>query len=153
MIVVSDTSPITSLLSIDLIEILEKMYQRVIIPDAVYKELVEEHITLPVFIEIEHARDKNYIDALKKELDEGEAEAIVLAKEKDADILLIDEKKGRRIAEREGIAIIGLIGVLLAAEKKGFIKSVIEVISLLHTKAGFHISESLRDHIKKISRK
>lgn len=72
MIVVSDTSPITSLLSIDLIEILEKMYQRVIIPDAVYKELVEEHITLPTFIKIEHVRDKNYIDALKKELDEGE---------------------------------------------------------------------------------
>ena len=99
----------------------------VIIPEAVYKELIVEHSSLPEFITVESIRDKKHGEELKKVLDEGEAEAIVLAKEKQADLLLIDEKKGRSIAEREGIPIVGLMGVLVAAVKQGLLRSGIEV--------------------------
>lgn len=149
MIVVSDTSPITSLLTINLIEILEEIYQQVLIPDAVCKELMKEHTDLPSFIQVEHIKDVHKVSVLEKELDEGEAEAIVLAKELRADILLIDEKKGRMVAEREGVPIIGLIGVLIVAKKNGLINTVMEVISMLETKAGFRISEPLRNYISK----
>lgn len=149
MIVVSDTSPITSLLSTNLIEILEKVYHQVLIPDAVYKELKKEHMNLPSFIEVEQVKDRDTVSVLEKEVDIGEAEAIVLAREINADILLIDEKKGRMVAEREGIPIIGLIGVLVVAKKRGMVHSVMEVISILETKAGFRISESLKDYISK----
>ncbi|MBN2443608.1 MAG: DUF3368 domain-containing protein [Spirochaetales bacterium] len=80
-------------------------------------------------------------------MDEGEAEAIALAKEKKAAFLLIDEMKGRLIAEREGITIIGLIGVLLAAKNRGLISSLKEMIELLETNAGFWISEEFKTRI------
>lgn len=147
MIIISDTSPITSLIRIKQIEILKKIYSNVIIPKSVYNELLVEHKRLPSFIIVEKVIDKKYADFLKIELDEGEAEAIALAKEKKAAFLLIDEMKGRLIAEREGITIIGLIGVLLAAKKKGLISSIKEMIELLQTNAGFWISEEFKTRI------
>ena len=149
MIVVSDTSPITSLLTIGLVEILERLYGHLLIPEAVCRELVVEHRSLPEFIRVQPIRERSHRDELQRVLDEGEAEAIVLAKELHADLLLIDEKKGRGIAESEGIPILGLMGVVVAAAKAGLLRSGTDVVVRLERQAGFRISDALREQIKK----
>lgn len=131
MIVISDTSVITSLLNIDYIHILKHLYKEVYIPTAVKEELLKEHILLPDFINVLNVKDKEYVEKLLNELDRGESEAIVLAKEIKADLLIIDEKIGGNIAEREGIRVIGILGILVICKKCGIITSIKDVIQKL----------------------
>ena len=145
MIVVSDASAISALLHIQEADLLRKQYSEVFIPAAVRDELAVAHASLPEFIRVAHVVNRAYRDRLLDELDDGEAEAIVLAKELGADDVLIDESEGRRIAEREGVHVIGLIGVLLEARKRGLIPSMTEIILRLETKAHFHISQNLKE--------
>ena len=147
MIVISYTSPLTSLILIDHEDILKQLYKDVIIPQAVYRELLKEHINLPDFVIVKNVKDREHVESLIKKVDIGEVEAIVLAKEKKADFLLIDEQIGRRVAESEGIKIIGLMGILLIAKGKGYIDSVRDTVSLLEEKAGFWLSDSLKQYI------
>ena len=72
-----------------------------------------------------------------------------MVKEQHADLLLIDEKKGRGIAEAEGIPTVGLMGVVVAAAKAGLLRSGIDVVVRLEKLAGFRISDALREQIKK----
>ncbi len=88
--------------------------------------------------------DSAYVARLKVELDAGEAEAIVLAKEVRADLLLIDEKLGRQIAAREGIRMTGLIGLIVDAKRCGKISSAREVIHQLESLAGFRVSDAVK---------
>jgi predicted nucleic acid-binding protein len=106
MIVVSDTSAITSLLQIGRVELLSRIYSDVFIPEAVRDELLREHPSIPEFIRCQSASNRAEVQRLLAELDLGEAEAIILAKELKADELLIDETAGRRIAAREGVNVI-----------------------------------------------
>ena len=78
------------------------------------------------------------------ELDLGEAEAIVLAKEISADYLLVDETQGRQVALREGLRVIGLLGVLLEGKDRGYISSIRQVISELETIAGFRVADGVK---------
>ena len=151
MIIISDTSPITSLLKINKIEVLEKIFKKVIIPEAVHNELKLTHLEIPAFISTQHVKNKEYVNALLSELDTGEAEAIALAKELNAELLLIDEHLGREIAEREGIQIIGLLGVFLIAKKRGIINSIKKIISLLESEANFWLSDSLKNEVYKLA--
>lgn len=89
------------------------------------------------------------VAALRGELDQGEAEAIALAMEMQADLLLIDEQAGRAAATRLGIHRIGLLGVLLEAKSKDLIPAVRPLLDALRTEAGFWISASLYDHMLK----
>jgi predicted nucleic acid-binding protein len=84
------------------------------------------------------------VNRLEAELDLGEAEAIVLAKEEHADLLLSDEKLGRRIALREGLRVSGLLALLVEAKRRGLVQSVREITGLLETKAGFRVSEVVK---------
>lgn len=144
MIVVSDTSAITSLLQIGRVDLLARIYQEVFIPDAVQRELRMTHLQLPGFIQCRSITDQAYWRRLAAELDDGEAEAIVLAKELKADDLLMDETQGRRVATREGLHVIGLLGVLLEAKGRRLIASIREPIADLEVKAHFHLSEELK---------
>lgn len=144
MIVVSDTSVITSLLQIGYLDLLRELYNRVLIPRAVCNELARSHQEIPTFIEVGEVSNRQMVAELEAELDLGEAEAIVLAKEKRADLLLIDEKRGRRVALREGIRITGLIALLVEAKSRGLILSVRDAISQLESRAGFRISEAVK---------
>lgn len=144
MIVVSDTSAITSLLQVGRAALLEDLYQEVLIPEAVQKELLRVHPSLPSFLHSEAVLNDREVQRLLAELDLGEAEAIALAKERKADLLLMDELEGRRVARREGVRYVGLLGVLIQARQLGKIASLRQVITDLETIAGFHLSEEIK---------
>ena len=117
MIVVSDTSCISNLLTIGHAELLTRLFGEVIIPPAVDKELRRFHSVIPNFLKVVTPTQSSLLVRLSRELDTGEAEAICLASELRADRLLIDEKVGRRVAQREGLAVIGIVGVLVTAKQ------------------------------------
>jgi predicted nucleic acid-binding protein len=122
MIVVADTSPINYLILIQEIDILPKMYGSVVVPQTVRDELVRlsapqlvrswvDH--LPVWLEVRSPLALP--DSSLAKLDAGERDAITLAAELQADQLIVDDREGRREAERRGIPAIGTLGVLREA--------------------------------------
>jgi len=143
MIVVSDTSPITALLTIGQAELLHGMFGDVVIPPAVHRELLRGHLALPDWLRVVEIRDLTHLQPFLELLDAGEAEAIALAAEIHADMLLIDERKGRRVARAEGIHVIGLLGVVLLAKQRGLIESAGEVLQKLTRKAGVYLAENI----------
>lgn len=147
MIIVSDTTAITSLLQIGQAEILRELFQTVYIPPAVQHELLSFHATLPEFLLVAIPANRVDVERFQTLLDAGEAEAIALAKEKHADALLMDEKIGREVATREGIPLIGLLGVLIKAKQNGLIASVRQSIADLELKADFRISAQLKERV------
>lgn len=142
MIVVSDTTAITSLLQIDRCDLLAKLYGEVVIPVAVRDELSANHPIMPGFLRVHSVQQPAEVLRLRAELDLGEAGAIVLARELAADLVLIDETEGRRVAAHEGLVVIGLLGVLVQAKQNGLLASVREVSSELESVAGFRATEA-----------
>ncbi|MBN1348281.1 DUF3368 domain-containing protein [candidate division KSB1 bacterium] len=108
MIIVSNTFPIINLAAIDQLNILQKLYDKITIPEAVYHEIVitgagqpgSKNVPKLDWIATKKVSDSSLIKALQYELDDGEAEAIALAIELNSDLLLIDERIGRSIASR-----------------------------------------------------
>ena len=147
MIVVSDTTSITSLLQVGQCELLARLYGEVLIPQAVHRELLPTHPVLPDFLRVEPARNRADVQRLQSELDLGEAEAIVLAREMAADLLLMDEADGRRVALREGVSIIGLLGVLVQAKRSALIGSVRELTAKLEDIADFRVAAEVKEII------
>lgn len=150
MIVVSDTSSLSALIRLDLIEILPKIFGNIIVPPAVYHELsylgkqgydISSLFEAEWFL-VQTPVDQHLIKELSVELDPGEVEAISLAKELVANFLLIDEKKERAIAHRLGISIVGLLGVFLLAKKEGQVKSIKPHLIRLKD-IGFRVSNDL----------
>lgn len=122
MIVISDTSCLNYLILIDEIQILHHLYKVVIIPQAVQTELTHEDTPEIVREWISNAPEwlrTAFVDALTdfEELDPGEREAVTLALQLKADVLLIDDKLGREVAEKQGLKITGTLGVLLEAAR------------------------------------
>ena len=132
MIVVSDTTPIISLLKLDHLHLLKDLFGQVVIPQTVYDELTvnpsfpleAEEVKRCDFISVGYA-SLNAAKVLGDEtgLDAGESEAIVLAMECKAELLLMDERNGRCVAEQMGIAITGTIGILLRAFNEGMLQA------------------------------
>ncbi|MCU0348462.1 MAG: DUF3368 domain-containing protein [Saprospiraceae bacterium] len=159
MLIVSDTSPISNLILIGRLSLLREMYQVVVVPPKVHAEVLAledfgEDIsayTTAEWFEIKAPEDVALVQQLLEKLDEGEAEAIALAKELSADFLLIDERRGWKIADEMGISSIGLIGILLKAKKAGLIDAVMDVVDELRNKAEFWIKESFYEQIKALA--
>lgn len=152
MIVVSDTTPLISLLKIERLDLLEKLFGNVLIPQAVYEELtVDERFKLEAeqlkqkeFIAVRSVKNPDSVSILKRAtgLDQGESEAIVLTDEVKAELLLMDEAKGRAVSNEMGFRIMGTIGVLMAAYEEHELTSeeVKECVSGLQ-RAGRHIGQ------------
>ena len=145
MIVISDTSCVTNLLAIGEESLLERLFTEVVIPEAVWRELRREHAQLPGFIRIAAVRDVGAARNLASDLlDEGEAEAIVLAEELAADYLLMDETAGRAVATQRGLRV---LGVLRRAKDRGLIAAIRPVLTALQNDAGFWLSPELRQRV------
>ena len=125
MIVVSDTTPLISLLKISRLDLLEKLFGEVLIPSAVFNELTTDErfqleanqIRQEKFIVVKEVNNLESVSILKRAtgLDQGESEAIVLTDELNAELLLMDEAKGRNVSSQMGLQIMGTIGILMAA--------------------------------------
>jgi predicted nucleic acid-binding protein len=143
MIVVSDTSPISALIKIQHVHLLWDLFAEVIIPTAVHLELQRAHTNLPTWLRVQSAANSSFVASFERVVDPGEAEAIQLAIELRADRLLIDDLKGRNVAEREGLRAIGLVGVLLLARREKLILSVGDLIERLKKEAHVYLSSEV----------
>jgi len=128
--IISNTTPILSLLKIDKLDLLKELYGIVIVPFAVYQEIEEgkekpyyQDLTSLDWIEIRNIKNPNSREYLI-DLDDGEAEVLVLAKEIRADLVILDEIMGRRYAKRFEINLTGTIGILLKAKENGLVTSI-----------------------------
>jgi hypothetical protein len=144
MIVVSDTSPLTALLTIGEGGLLAQLFGEVIIPEEVRDELARSHTSLPAWIKVEAVRNRAEVARLSEIIDKGEAEAIELAKELHADRLLIDERKGRRVAILEGVSIIRLVGIAILAKRRQLILSARQLPDRLEQESGVYLSADIK---------
>jgi len=151
VIVVSNTSAIINLAAVGRLDLLRALYDRIAIPQAVYHEIAimgagqpgSTEVQTLNWIETKQVANRALVTSLRMELEAGEAEAIVLAIELRAALLLMDERRGRIVASRLGLKFIGLLGVLIEAKHRGLISAVKPILDDLVTRAGFWISKRL----------
>jgi predicted nucleic acid-binding protein len=151
MIVISDTTAISNLLTIEKEELLHALFGRVIIPPAVCAELLAWHADLPAWIEVITISDAARVERYRQSVHAGEAEAICLAAELNCDWLLLDDGDGRRLARSEGLPVLGLMGVLLLAKKQDLIPAVRTLIDRLRDQAGFFLTETVRQEVLRLA--
>ena len=154
--IVSNTTPIITLLSISKLNLLQQIYGQIIIPQEVYRE-IEQGKDKKFYVDLAEyewitIKSINNREPLKylRDLDSGEAEVIVLANELRADLVIIDEKSGRDFAEYYNLKITGTIGVLLKAKELGLIK-LIKPLIIQMTENGIWLNKKLIDKILKIA--
>jgi predicted nucleic acid-binding protein len=145
MIVVSDTSPITALLTVGHAGLLPNLFGEVIIPPAVKKELQRTHSVLPDWLHVQSLQSDARASIYARSVDRGEAEAIALAQELHANHLLIDERKGRRLAQEQGLQVLGLLGVVLLARRMKLIPSARVLLTRLDQEAGIYLADDLKN--------
>ncbi len=151
MIVVSDTSPLTNLAAIGQFEVLRRLYGELHIALGAWEELNAEGRRWPGCDEVANAdwiqrrrvQNQTLVAALRRDFDKGEAESIALALELGVDIILLDEKEGRHAAQRFGLHVVGVVGVLLEAKAKRVIEGLQPHLDALRQTAGFYLGESV----------
>lgn len=155
-IVVTDAGPLIGLARIKQLILLQKLYGELLIPPKVREELrLSSHkpgsrtiaeVIRTGWIRCIPVYSQNRINVLCHTVDAGEAEAIQLAIEQHADLLLIDDPKGRKAAKNQGVTIMGTGGILIVAKKAGVLDEVGPVLTAL-THAGYRLSSALCQRI------
>lgn len=161
MKVVADSSPIISCARAGKLYLIKDVYSNIIIPPAVYREIVIDGSGKPgyselkngisVWIEVKEPSDKGTVSILSRRFGEGESEAIALAEELNL-YLLIDEIKAMNEAKRRGVNILSTLIMLLEARKMGLISSVKSELDEFIA-SGFRCSVALYEEILKLSHK
>jgi predicted nucleic acid-binding protein len=160
MIVISDTTPLISLMKIGQLDLINQLFGEIQVPEAVFKELTSNNrfqnecrqIEECPFINRVTVTDTKSVDLLRRSsgLDLGESEAIILSDYFNANYLLMDESKGRKVAQQMGIPIMGTIGMLMIAYNEHLLseEEILNCINILKNN-GRHISEQLYEQLIK----
>ena len=146
MTTVTNSTPLIVLSKINQLDLLKDYFGEIYIPEEVYDEVVRRggnlagssEVVSCTWIKVEPVKNRMAVETLSLTLDKGEAEAIVLSKEKES-LLIIDDGAGRKTAELLGVKITGTIGILLLASKDGKL-SLRKTMDELKS-AGFRLSE------------
>lgn len=146
-LIIADSSCLIALDNINQLDILYGVFDEITITAEIAKEFGK---AIPEWMKIQTPKSKKLVQDLLKSLDPGEAEAIVLAIENTNSLLIIDEKKGRKIALSYQINIIGTLRVILLAKKSKLIEDIVPVMNSLR-QVGFRISDRLENEILQIS--
>ncbi len=147
MILVADASALIALAACDSLTLLDALFGSVMVPEAVYSEVTvgdrPQAGRLRHYLEDKvrtvDMQDFVYLDAFA---DMGETQAMILYKQMNADFLLIDDKRGRKVAVINHIKTIGSLGVLLQAKRKGLIQLVAPLLAQIAASPVF-VSEQL----------
>lgn len=150
MIVVSDTSPLFYALKIECEGLFPLVFQTVLIPPAVEKELKANRDTKLIsrlfsynWIQTQPVVKQGLVSTLLTMVDIGESEAIALAFDKKADYLMIDERRGTKLASKLKLRTVGFLGFLLLAKQAGHLPEIKPLINRLLTETNFRHTESL----------
>jgi len=145
-LVVSDTSPVRALDHLGLVDLLGVLFAEVVVPPAVESELGQPRprfrpvrITDYPFVRVQAPANLTDVTALSASFGPGESEAIVLAAELGAE-LLMDEAAGRAEAQRRGLRRVGVVGVLIRAKQRGLVPAVLPLAERLRDELGFYLS-------------
>ncbi|MBJ6611985.1 MAG: DUF3368 domain-containing protein [Candidatus Thiothrix moscowensis] len=150
MIIVADASPLVALAICDCLDVLEQLFNEVKVSQTVYEEVTignkpgSDKLTAYLQGKIVGLNLDNYIIG-GDSLDKGELTSIALYKHLQADYLLIDEKAGRKVAKLNHVKIIGSLGVLIEAKRKGIIPSLKPHVEILRLSKA-HFSDDLLDY-------
>jgi predicted nucleic acid-binding protein len=157
-LVVSDASPLRALHHLELLTVCRELYGTVIVPTAVQRELRRAtahcpalEITDYAWFEVKAPTADPAALNIPEDLDAGETEAIALALEAHADLLLMDERKGTAAARQLGLATIGVFGVLLEAKRKGLIDAVLPHVDRLVAELKFFTSSAVRQRLAQLA--
>jgi predicted nucleic acid-binding protein len=138
-VIISDTSCLIILNKIGELDLLRQLYNTVTITQDILLEYGEQ---LPDWIEVQQANDQYRQQLLEMQIDKGEASAIALALETADNIVILDDWKARKLAERLGISVTGTLGVIIKAKNNGLIPSIKPYLDKIR-ETNFRISEEL----------
>lgn len=153
-VVVSDTTPLIALAKIELLEMLPELFGEILVPKAVYDEVVGagkkrsgvKAVAEADWIIVQEVEDKSRVDYLLTQLDLGEAEAIILAQEVQAGLVLVDERKARAIAQRLNLEVVGTAGLLLLLKEQAVITEVRPLLNKLRA-LDFRLGDRVYNYI------
>ena len=147
MIVVCDSSPLIALSSVNRLDLLQLLFNTVIIPVAVYDEVMgttaKIATELPSFIQAEPITTELPVRFLRLNLHPGESEAIALALERGIQGIVLDDKRAREIAAELGLKVIGTLGLLILAKQKGLLPNVRPIMAQIIERVNFRIAPSV----------
>lgn len=158
MRVVSNAGPLIALARIGRLDLLPILFGEVWIPEAVRREVAvlgrdrpgAAEVNRADWLHAEQVRHPVAVELLRERLGAGESEAIVLAVQERADLLLIDEARGRRVAESRGLPVLGTVGLLVVAKGHGLVPSVRAILDELEA-AGFRMGTDLREQVLRLA--
>ena len=157
-IIVADTGPLIALARLNQLELLTALFSKIHIPRVVLSEAsvnTEYAEAEPILsFAMQHASVEQTIDndlnkRLLATLDVGEAQAIVLARELRCGVLM-DEKRGRQVALKRGIAVVGVLGVLLQAKREGYLGELKPILLQLQH-SDYRLSEELVQRVLELA--
>ncbi len=155
MILVADSSALIALALIDKLDLLDKLFGKVFVPKEVYNEVIKaekpESHKLKYFLQdkIAELQHENYIIS-DFNITKGEFHAMLLYKSLNADLLMIDDKKAKKIAKMNNIKTIGSLGILLSAKEKGYLEEIKSSLETLRNSYIF-LSDNLIVQVLKIA--
>lgn len=138
-VIISDTSCLIIFTKIGELDLLRQLYKTVTITQDILLEYGEH---LPDWIEVQQAKDLYREQLLEMQIDKGEASAIALALETSEHIIILDDWKARKLAERLGLSVTGTLGVIIKAKNNGIIPSIKPYLDKIR-ETNFRISEEL----------
>ncbi|MGF7137797.1 DUF3368 domain-containing protein [Roseimarinus sediminis] len=141
--IISDTSCLIILSKINEFELLKKSANRILVTNTIAKEFKHP---LPEWIKVREPAGRHYQKILELDVHAGEASAIALSLEIDNSILLIDDLKARKIAEKLSLKFSGTLGLILNAKQKGIIRSIKPILDIIKT-TNFRFDHKLLDSI------
>lgn len=146
--IIADTSCLVLLEKIDELDILRKLYGKIIITPVIANEFGSE---LPGWMEVRKTKDQKYQRLLETNIDPGEASAIALAVEIGG-LLILDDRKARKLALELQLDITGTLGILLDATHNGYISSFENILNRIK-QTNFHLSDELEQKLLELANK
>lgn len=147
--VIVNSTPVIGLANIGKLDVLRQMYGAITIPQAVFDEIKSPSVQRQVnanrdWIRVEQINDASQKQMYRAKLHAGEVEVMILAQEKKADLVILDDNAAKKTAKFLGLRVIGTLGILVLAKKRGYIKEVSPVLDALK-RDGFFVSDDLCD--------